>query len=474
MAEDNSPQELAFKNRFVRYLTQTNDILPDNQETTIYSPNTLGVFVKYSQEDWLRVYSAILTGADLLYPAEAHEVAYLFTQWWDNYMAICDQIAECIANSVAVQAALNQWYEQQAQPSVGGGGTLLPTSTLTENLLPTGWECTDAKAYGMADAIVRFFDSEFTSLLAQIEVATNRVEAIALVVDNNQVTAIGGTAIEFAAWMQDTLTEIYDAANSESTLIALICDLYCLIKQDCTLSLDSLTEWAGRNATVQPTVTNLLEIMTAMTVFYGAGLPAREVVAGAFWMLIQFQRLQALSPISLGLLAIEDIIILSQDEESNDYLVCDACPEPIAPYCYAVSDAEAFGVTINTSRGLFGLGGVLVGDAGTGSTAIRIDATYNNAQSGTLSQIVVNYTATNLSPSDSALRLYVDDVLTDTVSLPASGAGLDITFTLADIPAGNIRLYFDTGRSTATLTISQVSFTGERAGGNPYPALECV
>lgn len=467
---NDNPVELSFNNKFVRRLNQIAPALPEEAPPTIYTSNTKAVIIKYSQEDWLKVYSALITGADLVYPEDAHNVVYLFTQFWDNYMDICQQIADCINNSELVQNALIQWLEERGQSSSRGGGTLLPPQTLTENLLPPSFICDDEHAMGMAESIIDYLDSEFLTVLAQIEIATNDLEVIALLVDNSEVTSLGGSVLELTAWLQDTLAEVYDVSNTEAVKIELACSLYCYIKT-CSLSVEDLTQWASENAQIDVTVTKLLDVIDALIVLDPA-LPPREIVSSAFWLLFQLQRLQANSGLALGLLGIQDIIRLSADETSNAYLLCDDCPVPEEPYCYNIVDALSFGATILTGRGLFVSGGLVQGKAGTGSSAIRADLDYNNSTSGTLSSVILTYSGTGFSPTDSAVRFYLNGGIIETVNLPASGDDLTITFTLSEVPSGNIRVYFDTGRSTATLLIKSLQVNGI-AGGNPYPALSC-
>jgi len=71
------PRKLAYRDRYVRLLTQTmsggSSVLPPFQ----FPASGAGEFiVSLTEAEWVKLFSAVMTGADLSYPDESHEVVW--------------------------------------------------------------------------------------------------------------------------------------------------------------------------------------------------------------------------------------------------------------------------------------------------------------------------------------------------------------------------------------------------------------
>lgn len=72
-----SVRRLAYRDAFVWALIQTMTGGSSTEPPVEFSPGAQTEFVvSFSQEEWLEVFSALMTGADLSYPDKAHEVVW--------------------------------------------------------------------------------------------------------------------------------------------------------------------------------------------------------------------------------------------------------------------------------------------------------------------------------------------------------------------------------------------------------------
>ena len=118
------------------------------------------------------------------------------------------------------------------------------------------------------------------------------------------------------------------------------------------------------------------------------------------------------------------------------------------------------------------VGGQIVGDPGTGSSAVRAEWYLEMAAEFTVTELKITYDAANLSQVDSVCQVDVENGMNPAqlidVDIPAEGVDKDITGTGLGI-GRDIRLYFDTGASVATggaVTIKELEISG--TGTNPF------
>lgn len=68
----------------------------------------LPVLVVLTGKQWERIYSALLLGADVIYPNAREQVLFDFTKWWDCPLDICQIIQDCIGTQLeALQTSID-------------------------------------------------------------------------------------------------------------------------------------------------------------------------------------------------------------------------------------------------------------------------------------------------------------------------------------------------------------------------------
>lgn len=239
------PKELKFDNRWLDEMIQQGaedyDCIDINDQFYWSDKTTKQTLIwSVSSDDWMKVFSALLNGADLTYPDNPTEIIEIFLASVCQNMSFCDEVANCISNDSNVALALQNFVQQNRTSIEGTSPTSITASQSTSNLLPVGYTCDEEHLCGMARWIVNNLHDSTMQLLQQLENATQPFEFIALFVDNVEVASYFGSVIELAAWLQDQLLEYYELAWSTTVEDSLTCDIYCEILPSCNVSLDGL------------------------------------------------------------------------------------------------------------------------------------------------------------------------------------------------------------------------------------------
>lgn len=127
---------------------------------------------------------------------------------------------------------------------------------------------------------------------------------------------------------------------------------------------------------------------------------------------------------------------------------------------WAGSD-ESF--TINGGRGTF-TGSGIEGTVGTGSTAVRVDASRTIAL--TVTSATLTYDCSARSAVDSVARVFIGTEPIIDVNIPATGTDVDISSGSINVSGGSIRVYFDTGLSLGQVTVKTLALAG--LGPDPF------
>ena len=153
----------------------------------------------------------------------------------------CDDVANCIDTSTAVQSAINIYLQETLQNGgIGNPSQPLPTAILEENLLPVDYSCDNDHRFGMAEGIVNSINEAAIEIFQAVEIATNAAELISAMSGNAPILEIAGTAAVFASWVQDSIFETYEAAWSELTRDEIACEIYCSMGDDCELNFNTI------------------------------------------------------------------------------------------------------------------------------------------------------------------------------------------------------------------------------------------
>lgn len=277
---------------------------PDNPETQDYT--CVSVYIPTSQDN---VFMSVLLGQigeltnswfwkqdGTMSPEQAAyvwSVAMAMTNADGEACMNCDDVADCIENSQDVQAALSAYNQAVATGGASGGNNgnstwsqPLPPSVMGAGIVPVDALCTEANKYAMSLAIVRALDKLVTDFLQIIEVITNPNEIAAEMVQGVPIFGGGASlALDTAAWLQDNIKEVYDAAYNPTTELDYACSVYCQFDA-CSLSYDDIIEAYQIQGSIAPPASN--DFFTVMTWLIENVLPATDnlIVGAMHWFVL--------------------------------------------------------------------------------------------------------------------------------------------------------------------------------------------
>ena len=329
-----SPRKLSFRDRFIWELEQTVlarfDTFDDFTERFVFPDLTTQVpLVLYlSQEEFTKLYSAVLTGADLTYPDQSHDIEYLYLQMVALPMAqLCTTIADCIDNSSDVSIAINQWLQNNGYGTGGSNPPQpLPPGVTGTTMLPPGYSCTNDAAYGMSLAVVNAIHDATLEVLQLIEILTNPLELAATMADNIPGAAVLTAGVELVAWIQDTAKENYDLSWSTVVRDELACLIWCDMLDGCELSFDTIWDiYVAETDAPTPPEDDLLSWLEWL-VGLSFGTDTETVAIISLMGLIMMRWGGKFGQFTLGIRSLDMVIKLAEDETSNDWsIVCPSC-----------------------------------------------------------------------------------------------------------------------------------------------------
>jgi hypothetical protein len=329
-----SPRKLSFRDRNVWNLEQTVlarfALLDDFTDRFVFpdltTPVPLVLFL--SQQEFTKLYSAVLTGADLTYPEQSHDIEYLYLQMVALPMAqLCTAIADCIDNSSDVSIAINTWLQNNGYGTGGGNppGPLPPGITGT-TLLPEGYSCTNDAAFGMAMAVVTAVHEATEEVLQAIEIHTNPLELAAEMADNIPGASVLTAGVDLAAWIQDTAAEGYDLAWSTVVHDELACMVWCAMLVDCELSFDTLWDIYLEEAGIPAPPENDLNAWVVWLIAIVFTADRQTVATVSLLGLLMMRYGGPFGKFTLGIRTLDMVIKLSEDESDSDWsILCDDC-----------------------------------------------------------------------------------------------------------------------------------------------------
>lgn len=168
------PRKLAYKDKFVFKLVQEIDddcagneiVFPDNE-------TPIKFIVEMNLLEATKLLSALMTGADLSYPNEAHDVVWIWLRQLECPVSICDELIEC----------LTPLFEAlEAQISSVSDSISAVSETLDNNtpVVPAGIPAdTSGNICSGASFVVEFMDFEIRRVYAEAEegLLDNLIEA---------------------------------------------------------------------------------------------------------------------------------------------------------------------------------------------------------------------------------------------------------------------------------------------------------
>lgn len=232
--------------------------------------------------------------------------------------ALIAALADAIANNPDLRAAIN------AANAENGGGTpgspITPEQaaqdTLPENVRDEGGACNLDSLWGAILYLIQSGNRAITDFFEIVESASNTLENMEIV--SKAIPAAGNyisAAAGFADQLQEVIAEGYAAAYTETFEEQLACDIFCLAKLDCDLSIDNLMEVINNRLTEPLDLGDFGEIMAGVATGTWVGDDIANVAFLIFFSALRFGQ-QFLDTIGIRPLTV--LMSLGADQLASD------------------------------------------------------------------------------------------------------------------------------------------------------------
>lgn len=284
-------------------------------------------------------------------PQVNRDIAAMFAEmvatavWDENCMDICERLAECLTdeNPAVVEAlanliATNPLMAQAVSAAIANAGGFTPGVELTpeqaqSDMTPAnihdGGTCNLNAAWGASLYLTQSANRFITDFFEETETLTNTLERMQKLV--GLIPAIGNTienVASFADELYDDLKESYAGAYNETLEEQYACAIFCIIQQDCSLTVDDLIEiFAARLGEISPTV------FASVITFIGTGtFTGTPVVDAMFYLYFTAMKFGQQFGFSTGIRPLTQLMGLGADQLASDNweTLCDCDPEHTA------------------------------------------------------------------------------------------------------------------------------------------------
>jgi hypothetical protein len=197
-------------------------------------------------EEYVMLSSALDVGRDIAYPNEQFLVWDL---WVSRQMDICELIANCLndENSPANAAARNIANKSNGNGANGNAPFYNPDNPESdENLVgENGAGCTYDEIYGACVSVIQQMHQNTLDFFDQLNlVASNKDKAKALIASVPYVgTLAADTIVETVIAINTTIQTGYNAQYTDNLAEGFSCDLFCAVKENCSLSIADVFEY---------------------------------------------------------------------------------------------------------------------------------------------------------------------------------------------------------------------------------------
>lgn len=186
----------------------------------------------------------------------------MYYDYQEQNDCLCDEVAECIEGSEAVQNALAQWFsdavdnntivQQALQRSFdpGKGGSQIPDEYAQQNQYGAALGCDMDDGWGhiRSGLIDRSFQ-RVQDVLERIEFVTDNQEMLAEFL--NAIPGVGAffdviPVTDWVLWFDNvraTLKEAFEAGDTTDLRDQIACDLFCIWQLNCSLSVDQIRQY---------------------------------------------------------------------------------------------------------------------------------------------------------------------------------------------------------------------------------------
>lgn len=277
-----------------------------------------------------------------------------------NPIDICALIADCIANNQTVQEALqnnrqdNGYYPSDPSYSNTDLTKVVPTNNTQIN---DGTKCNDDQLFGQATELTDYMYNMIQDLFDVIDLLGDSSAGVAEMLDRVPVLGKYLNAVPSAtAWFLEAANNQWEAGYTSNLRDEIRCGIFCLMKDDCELTVSELVQFFSGNAGVTIEGNSLETIMGDMlsivdgttTVWAFHAFLAGVLETGGNWLGVN----------NVSSLAIQ-LALGANNPDSDWTILCDECPDVTLPCDFPMfvldRDVQAVEPCVTLVDGSYGL-----------------------------------------------------------------------------------------------------------------------
>lgn len=265
--------------------------------------------------------------------ADLWKNAYLLTDW-DSCMN-CEELQECIQpllDNLEIQITNN--ILNQIQYGTQNPGQPMSGADSASNIAgATNPGCDLDILWAQCLAIVQFTNRAIVDVLEKVEVATNVNELVDVIGDIPGLSVIdkllGPEAVTKAInYFQEAILEGYSAQYTETVENEITCQLFCICRDDCIISVDRVFSlFQSRLSSLIPE--NPGDLLDLIELVAGVDFDGTEVVDICFYFAWGAAKLgEILFGETISLNTLQTLLSLAVDDASSDWTtLCATCPD---------------------------------------------------------------------------------------------------------------------------------------------------
>lgn len=407
-----NPRKLTWRLRQSANLTATTNADSSAFLTPDFFPSDpdekTSISLNVSLNEFVKIASSIDAGRDIAYGDDSLKI---WNIWSTSIMPIildCDDIADCIDTSQAVQNSITNEYQSTVAQFLDDNGSINPdkanSTTTTETRLPeysTGSiasppvDCDLDKLWsGIREMVVRI-DDKGRDVLEDLTLINDKAEQIQGLID--LVPLLGDIIADVAGFFTELVPDLlngYNAFSSEATIDDLACELFSLVCNECryptyeeVLSVYSSKSVVGLIAS--PQLLNYTQVWYAVK-----QIPSLNgsIVYHTIntWQLVTYY-FGSIFGGSRGTNTLNIWASIGEDLPTDNWIVlCGGCPEPIVNWtCTIDFSIDSYGAILTKGTTYTG-DALLSGDDGSAQT-LRYDLPFNTTV-GTITEFTLSKT----------------------------------------------------------------------------------
>lgn len=299
-----------------------------------------------SQREFTALGSAIDVGADIAFPQQYIEVMWILLRNTRYGVDLCALIAQCITDSEETRQAIRDLVlsdpEVQQYITDTAEQSALSAVNRAQNLLKPD-QCDPAYIFNQTSVLVQLLHDLTEDLFEAVEVGTNALERASIITSGIPVfgqVVPADELLQFADQLIEEVQEDYIGAYDEALFDTIRCALFCLVKDDCTLSIDRAIQYY-EGALSEAFPDDPWEALKAIIGFLNVGDFGTDTPVYAMHLLVLslIRMTSNVFGVDFGIMALR--VLAAGDEPDNDWeILCEECAEPPLEDCVSFVGSE--------------------------------------------------------------------------------------------------------------------------------------